>query len=122
MNVLGKSTGICNIAPSMDLQFFTHYFLHLVFPGFLAWVLFPAQWKLVWFVFVLTMLVDADHLFADPLFDPDRCSIGFHPLHQVWAMGIYVLMLFVKVKWIRWISIGLLLHMAADYIDCIWMA
>ena len=29
-----------------------------------------------------TMLVDLDHLFADPIYDPDRCSIGFHPLHQ----------------------------------------
>ena len=28
-----------------------------------------------------TMLVDLDHLLATPLYNPDRCSLGFHPLH-----------------------------------------
>ena len=30
---------------------------------------------------MLTMMVDLDHLIADPIFDPQRC-IGFHPLHS----------------------------------------
>ena len=25
-----------------------------------------------------TMLIDLDHLLANPVFDPDRCSINFH--------------------------------------------
>ncbi len=32
-----------------------------------------------------TMAIDLDHLLADPVFDPDRFCIGFHPLHTVWA-------------------------------------
>lgn len=65
------------------------------------------------------MLVDLDHLLADPIFDPNRCSIGFHPLHSGIAIGIYVLMLlFTKV---RIVGIGLLIHMALDYLDCLMM-
>ncbi len=65
-----------------------------------------------------TMLVDVDHLFATPLFDPSRCSINFHPLHTYWAMGVYVLLLFLKKT--RIIAVGLLFHMLTDYIDCNW--
>ena len=65
------------------------------------------------------MLADLDHLLADPIFDPNRCSIGFHPLHSGIAIGIYVLMLlFTKV---RIVGIGLLIHMALDYLDCLMM-
>ncbi len=65
-----------------------------------------------------TMLVDLDHLFANPIFDPGRCSINFHPLHTYWAMGVYVMLLFFKKT--RIIAVGLLFHMLSDYIDCNW--
>lgn len=64
------------------------------------------------------MLVDVDHLFATPIFDPDRCSIGFHPLHSYWAIAVYVALLFFKKT--RIIAVGLLFHMLTDYIDCQW--
>ena len=38
------------------------------------------------------MLVDLDHLLADPIYDPERCSIGFHPLHSIPAIVVYALM------------------------------
>lgn len=63
-----------------------------------------------------TMLVDLDHLFATPLFDPDRCSINFHPLHTYWAMAGYVVLLLFKKT--RIIAVGLLFHMFTDFIDC----
>jgi len=66
-----------------------------------------------------TMLVDLDHLLADPIFSPDRCSIGFHPLHSEWAIGIYFILLFFPKS--RIIAIGLLYHMLTDYQDCLWM-
>ncbi len=62
------------------------------------------------------MLVDLDHLFADPVFDPSRCSIGFHTLHSYTAILIYVLLLWHPKT--RIVGIGLLLHMATDAIDC----
>lgn len=66
------------------------------------------------------MLVDLDHLFAYPIFDPNRCSINFHFLHTYYAMAVYVLLLFFK-KPFRIIGIGLLFHMLTDYIDCLMM-
>lgn len=69
-------------------------------------------------VFLLTMFVDLDHLFASPVFDPERCSINFHPLHTYLAMAAYFLMLFFPRT--RIIAVGLLLHMATDGLDCWW--
>lgn len=69
---------------------------------------------------IATMLVDLDHLLADPIFDPDRCSIGFHPLHTHWAILAYLILFFVsRNQAIQIISIGLLFHMLTDTIDCI---
>lgn len=66
-----------------------------------------------------TMLIDVDHLLATPIYDPGRCSIGFHPLHTHWAALAY-LALFIIPSW-KWraVSLGCLWHLATDYIDCI---
>jgi hypothetical protein len=66
------------------------------------------------------MLIDFDHLLADPVYDPGRCSIGFHPLHQYPAIAAYgVLLIWSRL---RLIAIGLLIHMFLDALDCIWIA
>jgi len=101
------------------LQSFLHYFLHLGFPAIVAFLFFRNNWKKVYLIFLLTMLVDLDHLFASPIFDSNRCSIGFHPLHSYWAIGIYILLLFHPKTRIP--AIGLLMHMATDGLDCWWM-
>ena len=67
---------------------------------------------------VLTMFVDLDHLLADPIFDPNRCSINFHPLHSYWAIGAYCVLFFIPH--VRLVAVGLLFHMFTDYIDCLW--
>jgi hypothetical protein len=67
---------------------------------------------------LLTMLVDLDHLFTTPIFDPDRCSISFHPLHSAWAIGVYAGMSVLSET--RIIGIGLLFHMMTDYLDCLY--
>ena len=99
---------------------FVHYFLHLGFPLILAWAFFRSDWKRAYLIMLATMLVDLDHLLADPLFQADRCSIGFHPLHSFYAIPIYVLMLLLPYPF-RLIGLGLLLHMATDFIDCLGM-
>lgn len=96
-----------------------HYFLHFIFPGILSYVFYRDKWKNVYLVFLLTMLVDLDHLFATPVFQACRCSIDFHPLHSYYAIAVYFLLLFYKPT--RIIAIGLLLHMATDGLDC-WMS
>ena len=67
-------------------------------------------------IMISTMLVDVDHLLATPIYDPMRCSIGFHPLHLLPVIPIYVGMALFKPT--RWIGIGLLIHMVLDSIDC----
>ena len=99
------------------MQQLLHYFLHLIFPGIIAYVFFRGKWGRAYLVFLATMLVDADHLLASPIYDPCRCSIGFHPLHSYIACAVYVVCLaFPKV---RLIAIGLLMHMLTDGIDCL---
>ncbi len=67
-----------------------------------------------------TILIDVDHLLANPIFDPDRCSLGFHPLHTVWAGVVYVALLAVPSwKW-RAVGVGRLWHLCTDAIDC-WL-
>lgn len=102
------------------MSFFLHYFLHLGFPLFIAWMFFRNDWKKVYLLFLATMLVDLDHLFAQPIFDADRCSIQYHYLHTYYAMVVYVLLLFFR-KPFHIIGIGLLFHMLTDFIDCLMM-
>jgi hypothetical protein len=99
-----------------SMQFILHYFLHLIFPGILAYAFFRNEWKNAYLIFLATMLVDLDHLLAVPIYDPCRCSIGFHPLHSYIACGIYALTLFWGRT--RLAALGLLMHMATDGIDC----
>jgi len=63
-----------------------------------------------------TMFVDLDHLLADPIYDPNRCSVGFHPLHNPIAIAMYGILCFAKK--LRLIGIGLLIHMILDSINC----
>ena len=101
------------------LRHIVHYSLHFLAPGAIAWGFFRDQWRRVWLILLATMLVDLDHLVATPLFDPDRCGIGFHPLHTLPSMVVYAGMLvFPKT---RVIGIGLLFHMLTDSLDCVLM-
>ncbi len=95
-----------------------HYFLHFVFPLFIAIVFFRKDWKKTYLILLATMLVDLDHLLANPIFQANRCSINYHPLHTYYAMMFYVLLLFLR-KPFRIIGIGLLFHMLTDFIDCL---
>ena len=101
----------------VELKVFTHYFLHLVFPVAIAWFFFRAQWKKAYLLMLATMLVDADHLLANPIFDAHRCSVGFHPLHSYPMIALYILgAIFLKGNY-KIIAIGLVLHMFTDFQD-----
>jgi len=100
------------------LQTLAHYTMHLLVPGLIAYVFFRKEWKKAWLIMLATMLVDLDHLLATPIFDPNRCSIGFHPLHSYWAIAVYIVLLLPKKT--RIIAVGLLFHMLTDYKDCQW--
>src|SRR4051794_19702994 len=97
------------------MQPIIHYFLHFIFPGLIAFFFYREKWLKVYALFLLTMLVDLDHLLASPVFQPCRCSIGFHPLHSYPAIAIYFALLLYRKT--RIIAIGLTLHMITDSID-----
>lgn len=75
---------------------------------------------MAWLIMMLAMLVDLDHLLANPIYDPSRCSIGFHPLHSYPAMAAYLLM--SAFSGTRVVACGLLIHMAVDGLYCLQLA
>lgn len=93
-----------------------HYSLHFVAPMGIAYIYNRNDWKKAYWILIATMLVDLDHLLANPIFDPDRCSVGFHPFHSYYAILIYFFLLFPKRS--RLVAIGLLFHMFTDAFDC----
>jgi hypothetical protein len=97
-----------------------HISLHILIPALVSWLFFRTRWKMVWLIMMLTMLVDLDHLLANPIYDPNRCSIGFHPFHSYLAITAYLVMSAISKT--RVIAYGLLIHMALDGLYCIRLA
>ena len=96
-----------------------HIALHFIIPGIVARCFFADRWRIVWLIMILTMFIDVDHLLAYPIYDPNRCSIGFHPLHSYPAIAVYLVL--AAVAKTRLVGLGLLIHIALDWLDCIWM-
>ena len=88
-----------------------HYSLHLLAPVLFGKFLFKSHWWHASLIMIATMVIDLDHLLSSPIFDPNRCSIGFHPLHTIWAGVLYGIMLIIPSwKW-RAVAVGLsLIH------------
>jgi hypothetical protein len=103
----------------MSFRSLAHLLLHFIVPLTVALLWFRDRWQRAALIMIATMLVDADHLLAQPIYDPGRCSIGFHPLHTWPAILAYVA-LFTYAR-TRLIGLGLLIHMALDAVDCAWM-
>ncbi len=101
----------------------THYGLHFVAPILLALLFRKDRRVKAYLIMLATMIVDADHLLATPIFDPDRMSIGFHPLHSHIAITIYVVMCFLPYEklhwpwWLRPVAFGLTFHMFTDWLN-----
>lgn len=94
-----------------------HLALHVLVPGLVAALFFRPAWGQAWLVMLATMLVDVDHLLATPLYNPGRCSIGFHPLHTAPAIAVYAVLALPRRT--RLVGVGLLIHMALDGLDCL---
>ncbi|MEE4244190.1 MAG: DUF6122 family protein [Kangiellaceae bacterium] len=93
-----------------------HIALHIIVPLFVGLLVFRKQWRLASAIMLATMLVDLDHLFAEPIYDPQRCSINFHPLHRLELILLYVTGCLFRPT--RLIATGLVIHMLLDSIDC----
>jgi hypothetical protein len=102
----------------MDALALLHLSLHAVVPAWIALLFFRRNWKRAWLIMLSTIIVDLDHLLADPIYDPARCGIGFHPLHTYPAIAAYAVLLVPRVT--RLVGLGLVIHMALDGLDCVW--
>jgi hypothetical protein len=101
------------------LQPVLHYGIHFLLPLLVAFIFFKSKWKYAYLIMMCTMLIDLDHLLATPIFDANRCSINFHPLHSYIAIGLYILLLLPKKT--RLLGLGLIIHIIADKVDCLLM-
>jgi hypothetical protein len=116
-------TGIFSISRiTINLMFrpFLHIALHIVVPGVVARWAYAERWKIAWFIMLLVNIIDFDHLLADPIYDPNRCGIGFHPLHSYLAITAYLGLTVIAKT--RLVGLGLVIHMALDWLDCLWMS
>ena len=99
-------------------RYLVHYAFHLLLPFVYGKMFWKKRWWKAGLIMVGTMVIDLDHLLADPIFDPGRCSIGVHPLHSLWAGIVYGGLLAVPSwKW-RAVAVGCLWHLCTDAIDC----
>ncbi|MDQ3618021.1 MAG: DUF6122 family protein [Pseudomonadota bacterium] len=103
----------------MSLRAIVHLLLHFAVPGMVAWLFFRDRFQRAWLLMLLGWVIDLDHLLADPVYAPDRCSIGFHPLHTAPAIVLYGALTIPKPT--RLFGIGLLIHIALDALDCVLM-
>ena len=94
-----------------------HVILHFLVPFTVAKTVWKEKWIRPFLIMTITIAVDLDHLLAEPIFDPSRCSIGTHPLHSWPAIAVYLACLLSPH--LRIVSIGLLIHMALDGTDCL---
>ena len=111
-----------------------HVALHIALPVLIAALLYRPRWQRAALIMGATLLVDLDHLLAVPVYDPERCSIGFHPLHGLAAIALYAALFVLTLALGRrlatpaarsvasalsLVGLGLLLHMALDWGDCL---
>lgn len=103
----------------LDLRAATHLLLHAVVPLAIALVWYRKHWWHAWLWLLAGWLIDLDHLLADPVYAPARCSIGFHPLHTAPAILLYALLCLHPRT--RLLGMGLVVHIVLDAVDCLLM-
>ena len=101
------------------LRFLVHYGIHFLVPVLVGFYFFKDNRLRAILILLAGIVIDVDHLLATPIFEANRCSIGFHPLHSYWAIGLYVVLFFFKKT--RLVGLALLIHMVADISDCLLM-
>ncbi|MBF6024874.1 DUF6122 family protein [Lysobacter niastensis] len=96
-----------------------HLLLHVAVPLTVARIWYRERWFRAWLWMLAGWLIDIDHVLADPVYAPGRCSIGFHPLHTAPAILAYGLLCLPRRT--RLLGLGLLIHIGLDAIDCLMM-
>ncbi|WP_346836774.1 DUF6122 family protein [Microbulbifer sp. SAOS-129_SWC] len=97
---------------------YLHLALHVLVPVAVAWIFFRSEWKKAALIMLAANLVDLDHLLSSPIYDPNRCSINNHLLHKMLPISLFGAMMFLPAKPLRWLGMGLMIHMLLDAVDC----
>ena len=95
----------------MSSRAILHLCLHVAVPALLAWLFWRPQFGKAWMLLLLGWVIDLDHLLADPIYAPGRRSTP--------AIVLYAGLTLPKRT--RLFGIGLLVHIALDALDCLWM-
>ncbi|AWX43317.1 hypothetical protein HME9304_00305 [Flagellimonas maritima] len=98
-------------------RFIIHYSIHFILPILIGLFIVKNNKVKVTLILLAGILIDVDHVLAEPIFDPNRCSINFHPLHSYFAILIYCILPFFKRT--RIIGLALIIHIIADLTDCL---
>ncbi|HUH47761.1 MAG TPA: DUF6122 family protein [Arenibacter sp.] len=101
------------------LRWGLHYGIHFLLPIIIGLLFYREHRSKAIIILLGGILIDIDHLWADPIFESGRCSINFHPLHTYGAIACYFVLLFPKRT--RIFGIALLIHILADLTDCLLM-
>lgn len=101
------------------LRFLVHYGIHFLVPILVGFYFFKDNRLKAILILLAGIVIDVDHLLATPIFEANRCSIGFHPLHSYWAIALYVVLFYFKKT--RLVGLALLIHIVADISDCLLM-
>jgi hypothetical protein len=97
--------------------FLLHLFFHAAVPVGIAALFFRKEFRKASLLMLAGILIDIDHLAANPMVDPDRCSVGYHLLHSYWLIPVYVA-LALSPKY-RLIGLGLVIHIVLDTMECV---
>lgn len=101
------------------LRHVLHYGIHFLVPILIALFFFKRDRVKVGLILLAGILLDVDHLLANPIFDPNRCSIGFHPLHSYILIPLYLGLALWKRT--RLLGLALVIHIIADATDCLFL-
>ncbi|GMN08581.1 hypothetical protein MTsPCn5_39710 [Croceitalea sp. MTPC5] len=102
------------------IRLFVHYGIHFLVPIGIGLYFFKTNRLKAILILLGGILIDIDHLWATPIFDEYRCSINFHPLHSYYAIGIYILLFTLKKT--RIFGLAFLIHIIADFVDCLFIS
>lgn len=101
----------------MTVAFAFHLLLHVAVPLVVAGLFFRSDFWRSSLLLLAGILIDVDHVLASPVLDVDRCSVGYHLLHNYWLIVLYLVLAIIPKT--RLIGLGLVIHIVLDWLECI---
>ncbi len=65
---------------------------------------------------IFSNLIDLDHLFSRPIYHPKRNPFKTHFFHKQWKVILLFSVIFLFVRPLMFLGIGLILHFFLDYL------